>query len=112
MVLAVALAAVSATLFFLGDESMRRNEIIQAIMDDADNQNYTVFAVAPFRQQEGMLPGALVLTDKVKGELAIHDALINNGSVQLLSGIYPREGIEESLIAFSVEIQESSWRFG
>lgn len=90
---------------------MRRNEIIQAIMDDAANQNYTVFAVVPFRQQEGMLPGALVFTDKVKGELAIHDARIRDGAVQLMSGIYPRKGVEETMIAFAIEIQESSWRF-
>lgn len=91
---------------------MTRNEIIRTIVDDADNQNYTVYAVVPFRNREGVLPGALVLTNKIQDELAIHDAYIREGhGVQLLSGMYPREGLEESLLIFAKEVQDSSWRF-
>lgn len=91
---------------------MTRNEIIEVLMQDAHNQGYTLYACVPFRRQDGVYPGALVLTDKVKGELAIHDAYIKEGhGVQLLSGIYPRVSLEESIIAFCNEVIDSSWRF-
>lgn len=91
---------------------MTRNEIIEVLTRDAHNQGYTLYACIPFRRREGTLPGALVLTDKVKGELAVHDAYIQKeDGVQLLSGIYPRASLEESLIAFCNEAIDSSWRF-
>lgn len=91
---------------------MTRNEIIEVLTRDAHNQGYTLYACIPFRQKEGMLPGALVLTDKVKGEIAIHDAYIKDEhGVQLLSGIYPRASLEESILAFCEEAADSSWRF-
>lgn len=90
---------------------MTRNEIIEVLTRDAHNQGYTLYACVPFRQREGVLPGALVLTDKVKGELAIHDAYIKDEhGVQLLSGIYPRESLEECLLIFAREIIDASWR--
>jgi hypothetical protein len=92
---------------------MDRNTTIRKIVDHAAANGFSVYAVVPFRLEKEKYPGALVLSDKVKGELAIHDVWVKeDGSVAYLSGIYPRAtSMERSVLEFTREVADASWRF-
>lgn len=91
---------------------MTPNEIINRILLDSFEGGYTIYSVAPFAAREGNLPGALVLTNKVNNELAVHDAYITrDNQVTLMSGMYPRTDLEGTMKVFAQELLDAAWRF-
>ena len=72
------------------------------ITDDSYEFDYQIYAVMVFPNRVGYLPGGLVLSDKVNGELAIHHYSINEekGQVSFYSGIYPQSSLDEAMKVF------------